>query len=89
MCLQLDNKKREVLKALSHNEEQQLSQIQMEVQKHKEEKDAASCDIQELEALRDQKDLLLFMKVPNSISLSRDAQLLGWQCLILAGLRCA
>uniref|UniRef100_A0A8B9MX24 Uncharacterized protein n=1 Tax=Accipiter nisus TaxID=211598 RepID=A0A8B9MX24_9AVES len=62
MCLQLDNKKREVLKALTLNEEQQLSQIQMEVQKHKEERDAASCDVQELEALRDQKDLLLFMK---------------------------
>ncbi|XP_010577547.1 PREDICTED: tripartite motif-containing protein 47-like [Haliaeetus leucocephalus] len=62
MCLQLDNKKREVLKALSHHEEQQLSQIQMEVQKHKEEKDAASCNVQELEALRDQKDLLLFTK---------------------------
>lgn len=77
MCLQLGNRKEEVLKALSHNEEQQLSWIQMEIQKHKKGKDAASRDVQELEALKDQKDLLLFVKVPNSISLARDTQLLG------------
>ncbi|XP_050761193.1 tripartite motif-containing protein 6-like [Gymnogyps californianus] len=62
MCLQLNNKKGEVLKALSHNEEQQLSEIQMEIQNQKEMKDAASREVQELEALRDQKDLLLFTK---------------------------
>ncbi|XP_068265318.1 tripartite motif-containing protein 6-like isoform X2 [Nyctibius grandis] len=62
MCRQLDNNSGEVLKALSHNEEQQLSQIQTQIQKHKEEKDEASRDIQELEALRDQKDPLLFIK---------------------------
>ncbi|KAM6299733.1 LOW QUALITY PROTEIN: uncharacterized protein AAHN32_007219 [Aegotheles albertisi] len=60
--LQLDNKKRELLKALSDNEEQQLSQIQREIQKYKEEEDTASRDVQELEALRAQKDLLLFTK---------------------------
>ncbi|KAM8994194.1 LOW QUALITY PROTEIN: E3 ubiquitin/ISG15 ligase TRIM25-like [Ara ararauna] len=67
MCLQLGNTKEEVLKALSHNEEQQLSWIQMEIQKHKEGKDAASCDVQKLEALRYQKDLLLFIKAFSAI----------------------
>ncbi|KAM6380145.1 putative E3 ubiquitin-protein ligase MID2 [Pluvialis apricaria] len=78
MCLHLDNKKGEVLKVLSHSEEQQLSQIQTQIQNRRDEKDAASCDVQKLEALRDQKDLLLFTKVPNSISLPSDPQLLGW-----------
>ncbi|KAM6122871.1 E3 ubiquitin/ISG15 ligase TRIM25-like isoform 2-T2 [Phoenicopterus ruber ruber] len=67
MRLQLDNKKKEVLKVLSDNEEQQLSQIQTQVQKHKEGKDAASRDVQELEALTDQKDLLLFIKAFTAI----------------------
>ncbi|XP_075020281.1 tripartite motif-containing protein 72-like isoform X3 [Calonectris borealis] len=71
MCLQLDNKKGEALKALSRNKEQQLSQIQMQIQKHKEEKDAASRDVQELEALRDQKDLLLFIKAFAAIQTRR------------------
>ncbi|XP_033923146.1 E3 ubiquitin/ISG15 ligase TRIM25-like [Melopsittacus undulatus] len=67
MCLQLGDRKEEVLKVLSHNEEQQLSWIQTKMQKHKEEKDAASHDVQELEALRDQKDLLLFIKAFSAI----------------------
>ncbi|XP_009470520.1 PREDICTED: E3 ubiquitin/ISG15 ligase TRIM25-like [Nipponia nippon] len=62
MHLQLDNKKGEVLKALSCNKERQLSQIQMQIQNQKEAKDAASHELQELEALRDQKDPLLFTK---------------------------
>lgn len=71
MRLQLDNKKEEALKALSRNKEQQLSQIQTQIQKHKEEKDAASRDVQELEALRDQKDLLLFIKAFAAIQARR------------------
>ncbi|XP_032862695.1 E3 ubiquitin-protein ligase TRIM41-like [Tyto alba] len=62
MHLQLDKKKGEFMKALSHNEDQQLSRIQAEIKKHKEGKDAASHDIKELETLGDQKDLLLFVK---------------------------
>ncbi|KAM9226557.1 tripartite motif-containing protein 6-like [Leptosomus discolor] len=72
MHLQLDNKKGRVLNMLSHSEEQQLSQIQTEIEKHKEGKDAASCDVQELEALRDQKDLLLFIKAFAAIQARKD-----------------
>ncbi|XP_075623047.1 E3 ubiquitin/ISG15 ligase TRIM25 isoform X2 [Balearica regulorum gibbericeps] len=67
MHQQLDNKKREILEVLSRNEEQQLSQIQTQIQKLKEGKDAASRDVQKLEALRDQKDLLLFTKAFSAI----------------------
>ncbi|XP_054073269.1 E3 ubiquitin-protein ligase TRIM50-like [Rissa tridactyla] len=68
MRLQLDNRRRKVLKVLSDNEEQQLSQIQMQIQKYKEKKDAASQDVQKLEALRDQKDRLLFTKAFAALS---------------------
>ncbi|XP_010072038.1 PREDICTED: E3 ubiquitin/ISG15 ligase TRIM25-like [Pterocles gutturalis] len=65
--LQLDNKKGEVLKALSDSMEQELSQIQTQIQEHKEHKDAASHDVQELKALRDQKDPILFTKAFTAI----------------------
>ncbi|XP_074695140.1 E3 ubiquitin/ISG15 ligase TRIM25-like [Strix aluco] len=60
--LQINDKKEEILKALRQNEEEQLSQIRSEIRKYKEMKDAVSRDIQELKALRDQKDHLLFIK---------------------------
>ncbi|XP_014803790.1 PREDICTED: probable E3 ubiquitin-protein ligase TRIM8 [Calidris pugnax] len=62
MRLQLDDRKEEVLEVFRVNEAQQLSQIQTHIQKHKEEKDAACRDVQKLEALRNQKDQLLFTK---------------------------
>ncbi|XP_054697390.1 tripartite motif-containing protein 6-like [Grus americana] len=67
MHQQLDNKKGEILEVLSRNEEQQLSQIQTQIQKLRKGKDAASREVQELEALRDQKDLLLFTKAFSAI----------------------
>ncbi|XP_035169615.1 uncharacterized protein LOC118159093 isoform X1 [Oxyura jamaicensis] len=72
MYKQLGSRKGELLETLSHSEEQQLSQIQAQIQRYKRRKDVTSHDIQELEALRDQKDPLLFTKVPNSLSLSSD-----------------
>ncbi|XP_055667457.1 E3 ubiquitin/ISG15 ligase TRIM25-like [Falco peregrinus] len=62
MCMQLETKEEQVLKTLSHNEEQHLAEIQTEIEKQKKEKDAVSRDVQEMEALRDQKDLLLYTK---------------------------
>ncbi|XP_064885555.1 E3 ubiquitin/ISG15 ligase TRIM25 isoform X2 [Columba livia] len=67
MQLQLENTKAEVLRALRQNEEQQLSKIQTQIQKHQEEKDAASRDIQELNVLKHQKDMLLFTKAFEAI----------------------
>ncbi|XP_035169616.1 uncharacterized protein LOC118159093 isoform X2 [Oxyura jamaicensis] len=62
MYKQLGSRKGELLETLSHSEEQQLSQIQAQIQRYKRRKDVTSHDIQELEALRDQKDPLLFTK---------------------------
>ncbi|KAM6251589.1 E3 ubiquitin-protein ligase TRIM47-like isoform 2-T2 [Porphyrio hochstetteri] len=62
MHQQLDNKKEKLLGTLRHYEEKQLSLIQTQIEKHKEEKNAASRDVQELEALRDQKDIPIFVK---------------------------
>ncbi|XP_074011680.1 E3 ubiquitin/ISG15 ligase TRIM25-like [Numenius arquata] len=72
MRLQLNHRREEVLKVFSDNEKQQLSQIQAHIQKHKEKKDAASRDIQKLEALRDQKDRLLFTKAFAAIPARKD-----------------
>uniref|UniRef100_A0A8C8AC60 Uncharacterized protein n=1 Tax=Otus sunia TaxID=257818 RepID=A0A8C8AC60_9STRI len=60
--LQINDRKEEILKALRQSEEEQLSQIRSEIRKYKEMKDAVRSDIQELKALRDQKDHLLFVK---------------------------
>ncbi|XP_021266578.1 E3 ubiquitin-protein ligase TRIM62-like [Numida meleagris] len=59
---QLDRRKVEILGAISDIEKEQLSQIQSQIKEHEEMKDAASRDVRELEALRDQKDPVLFIK---------------------------
>ncbi|XP_031453926.1 E3 ubiquitin/ISG15 ligase TRIM25-like isoform X2 [Phasianus colchicus] len=62
ICEQLDRSKTEVLGAISDIEKQQLSQIEPWIKEHNKMKDAASRNVQELEALRDQKDPVLFLK---------------------------
>lgn len=85
MYKRLGSRKGELLETLSHGEDQQLSQIQAQIQTYKERKDETSHDLQELEALRDQKDPLLFTKVPNSLSLPSDtaALQLAFACIML------
>uniref|UniRef100_A0A8C9FMW2 Uncharacterized protein n=1 Tax=Pavo cristatus TaxID=9049 RepID=A0A8C9FMW2_PAVCR len=59
---QLDRRKTEILGAISDIEKKQLSHIEPRIKEHEEMKNAASRDVQELEALRDQKDPVLFVK---------------------------
>ncbi|OXB80949.1 UNVERIFIED_CONTAM: hypothetical protein H355_006032, partial [Colinus virginianus] len=74
ICEELDRKKTESLKTISDIQEQQLSQIQPQIKEHEEMKDAASRDVQELEALRDQKDPVLFLKGLATIQARRREQ---------------
>ncbi|XP_065591130.1 E3 ubiquitin/ISG15 ligase TRIM25-like [Cyrtonyx montezumae] len=74
ICEELDRRKTEILKTISDIQEQQLSQIQPQIKEHEEMKDAASHDVQELEALRDQKDPVLFLKGLAAIQARRREQ---------------
>ncbi|XP_052540667.1 E3 ubiquitin-protein ligase TRIM62-like [Tympanuchus pallidicinctus] len=74
ICEQLDRSKTEILGAISDIEEQQLSQIEPWIKEHKEMKDAASRSVQELKALRDQKDPVLFLKGLSAIQARKRKQ---------------
>ncbi|XP_015731581.1 probable E3 ubiquitin-protein ligase MID2 [Coturnix japonica] len=62
ICEQLDRRKAEILGAIRNIEEKQLSHTETWIKEHKEMKDAVSSDVRELEALRNQKDPVLFIK---------------------------
>lgn len=83
ICEHLERRKTKILKAISDIEGKQLSQIQPWIKEHKEMKDAVSSDVRELEALRDQKDPVLFIKVPTTLPRDIAALGLAFVCTVL------
>ncbi|XP_072204295.1 E3 ubiquitin-protein ligase TRIM62-like [Excalfactoria chinensis] len=71
---QLDRRKAEILGAISAIEEEQLSHTETRIKEHKEMKDAVSSDVQELEALRNQKDPVLFVKGLSAVQARKQKQ---------------
>ncbi|POI20125.1 hypothetical protein CIB84_016128, partial [Bambusicola thoracicus] len=62
ICEHLESRKAKILEAISDTERKQLSQLEPWIKELEEMKDAVSSDVREMEALRNQKDPVLFVK---------------------------